>query len=86
MRIKSCVPAEARNFRKDPLTDHKVVKCLKSDVFFGQVFQQCPAKDKTRNDPVLTPRFSQIREAYEILGDKGQRAIYDSAGLQLLGG
>lgn len=40
--------------------------------------------DKTRNDPVLTARFSQIREAYEILGDKGQRAIYDSAGLQLL--
>jgi len=54
--------------------------------FLGQVFQQCPAEDKTRNDPVLTARFSQIREAYEILGDEGQRAIYDSAGLQLLGG
>eukprot|EP00913_Durusdinium_trenchii_P030521 g28590.t1 len=40
--------------------------------------------DKTRNDPVLTARFAQIREAYDILGDEGQRAIYDSAGLQML--
>eukprot|EP00438_Fugacium_kawagutii_P011555 Skav235009 [mRNA] locus=scaffold276:129481:138130:+ [translate_table: standard] len=40
--------------------------------------------DKTRNDPVLSARFAQIREAYDILGDEGQRAIYDSAGLQLL--
>jgi len=40
--------------------------------------------DKTRNDPVLSARFAQIREAYDILGDEGQRAIYDSAGLQML--
>ena len=42
------------------------------------------SEDKTRNDPVLSARFAQIREAYDILGDEGQRAIYDSAGLQPL--
>ena len=29
---------------------------------------------------MLTARFAQIREAYDILGDEGQRAIYDTAG------
>ena len=33
---------------------------------------------------MLSARFAQIREAYDILGDEGQRAIYDSAGLQPL--
>ena len=40
-----------------------------------------PHKDSTSTSPeVLTARFQQIREAYDILGDEGQRAIYDTAG------
>lgn len=40
--------------------------------------------DKTRGDPALTARFSQIREAYEILADEEQRGMYDSLGLKLV--
>lgn len=40
--------------------------------------------DKTRNDPVLSARFIAIREAYDIIQDQEQRALYDAAGLQMV--
>lgn len=40
--------------------------------------------DKTRNDPVLTARFQAVREAYDILSDQEQKALYDAAGLQMV--
>lgn len=40
--------------------------------------------DKTRNDVVLTARFIAIREAYDIISDQEQRALYDAAGLKIV--
>lgn len=40
--------------------------------------------DKTKNDPALTARFASIREAYDIISDQEQRALYDAAGLKLV--
>eukprot|EP00439_Symbiodinium_sp_Y106_P054559 s4935_g7.t1 len=40
--------------------------------------------DKTQNDPTLSARFAQIREAYDILGDEDKRAVFDAAGLHML--
>eukprot|EP00931_Biecheleriopsis_adriatica_P027212 TRINITY_DN16397_c0_g1_i1.p1 TRINITY_DN16397_c0_g1~~TRINITY_DN16397_c0_g1_i1.p1 ORF type:complete len:483 (-),score=107.23 TRINITY_DN16397_c0_g1_i1:60-1508(-) len=58
-----------------------------SDKEIKQAFRKMSLKfhpDKTRNDPALSTRFSQIREAYDIIGDAGKRAIYDAAGLKML--
>lgn len=52
-----------------------------------QAFRKLSLKyhpDKTRNDPVQTARFAAIREAYEIISDAEQRAVYDAAGLQMV--
>lgn len=40
--------------------------------------------DKTRSDPALTARFTSIREAYDVVSDQEQRALYDAAGLKLV--
>lgn len=40
--------------------------------------------DKTRGDPVQTARFLAIREAYDIISDEEQRALYDAAGLRMV--
>lgn len=52
-----------------------------------QAFRKLSMKyhpDKTRNDPVLSARFIAIREAYDIIADQGNRALYDAAGLQMV--
>jgi len=40
--------------------------------------------DKAGNDLLAKLRFSAIREAYDIIGDPGQRGIYDAGGLQMV--
>jgi DnaJ-class molecular chaperone len=40
--------------------------------------------DKTRNNPALAPRFSAIREAYDVLSNSEHRAVYDLGGYRML--
>lgn len=58
-----------------------------SDKALKQAFRKLSLKyhpDKTKNDPVLTARFVAIREAYDIISDPEQRALYDAAGLKMV--
>lgn len=52
-----------------------------------QAFRKMSLKyhpDKTRGNVALTARFTQIREAYDILSNQEQRALYDAAGLKMV--
>lgn len=52
-----------------------------------QAFRKLSLKyhpDKTRDNPVLNARFLAIREAYDVISDEEQRALYDAAGLQMV--
>lgn len=56
-----------------------------SEQAIKQAFRKMSLKyhpDKTRGDPAQSARFAQIREAYDIIGDAEQRAIYDVAGMK----
>jgi len=58
-----------------------------TDKEIKQAFRKLSLKyhpDKTRSNPVLSARFAAIREAYDILGDAEQRAIFDAAGLKMV--
>lgn len=73
--------------REPDLYEELAIDSSASEKAIKQAFRKLSLKyhpDKTKNDPKLTARFSSIREAYEIISDPDQRAIYDSAGYKMV--
>jgi len=71
--------------REETLYDVLGIDYNANDRDIKQAFRKLSLKyhpDKTRNDPESSTKFSEIREAYDIIGNSEMRAVYDSAGFQ----